>query len=147
MINGLKNMLKSLFSQKEIRFDQMADQEELPEWNPKLYVVTRRDLSPGAQACQAIHAVCEFVKMHPEAYQKWYTESNYLAFLSVKDEDALYKYKIKADINHILFATFHEPDFGDELTAVVFDATIEARELLKNERSALKQNFMGRIKK
>ena len=134
------------FSRKQKRFDQVADEQEAPEWNPKLYVVTRKDLPPGAQACQAIHAVCEFAAKHPEAYQKWYKDSNYLAFLSVKDTWALNKYVMRAACDNILCAEFREPDLGYALTAIVLDATEDARELLKNEHSALKQNCFGQAK-
>jgi len=138
----------NLFSRKpEPRFDQVADNAEAPEWNPKLYVVTRKDLIPGAQACQAIHAVCEFAAWHPEAYQKWYKESNYLALLSVRDERDLEKYMFLAQGKRILFSEFREPDLDNALTAVVFDATMDAREMLKNEKSALKTNMFGAVKK
>jgi hypothetical protein len=125
----------------------MADAEEAPEWNPKLYVVTRKDLIPGAQACQAIHAVCEFADKHPPAYRRWYKKSNYLALLSVNDERALNKYVRRARVNKIHYAEFREPDLDNALTAVVFDATEDAREMLKNERSALKTNFYGAVRK
>jgi len=124
----------------------MADEQESPDWNPKLYVVTRSDLPPGAQACQAIHAVCEFASQHPEAYQKWYKESNYLAFLSVKNVAKLVGYLAKASHREIKHSSFHEPDFGGDLTAAVFDATMDAREMLKKEKSALKKNWYGGIK-
>lgn len=124
----------------------MADEEEAPEWNPKLYVVTRKDLIPGAQACQGIHAVCEFMDQHPEAYNKWYKESNYLAFLSVKNEKSLERYAFLADRAGILFSEFREPDLDNALTAIVFDATVESREMLKNERSALKLNWLKQPK-
>ncbi len=131
---------------EEIRFDQVADDQEAPEWNPKLYVVTRKDLIPGAQACQAIHAFAEFQDKHPKEYQKWYKNSNYLAFLSVKDEMKLASYVFRAKNAGVLYAEFKEPDMDFQLTAVVFDATLDAREMLKHEESALKKNIWGQAK-
>jgi peptidyl-tRNA hydrolase len=104
----------------------------------KLYVITRKDLAPGAQACQAIHAVCEFMKEYPENYMDWYVNSNYIALLAVENEEHLKKLFNKAEYMDILSAGFCEPDFNNELTAVVLDATLESRNLVKNIKLALK---------
>jgi len=56
---------------------------------PKLYVVVCADLSPGAQGCQSMHAALAFAAEHSTVEQKWYKESNYLAWLSVRDEREL----------------------------------------------------------
>jgi hypothetical protein len=55
----------------------------------KLFVVSCGDLSPGAQACQGVHAAIAFTHEHPEIEQDWYENSNYLAFLTVEDEREL----------------------------------------------------------
>ena len=55
----------------------------------KLHVVVCSDLAAGPQGCQAIHAAIAFTFEHPEVCGEWYRDSNYLAFLSVKDEREL----------------------------------------------------------
>ncbi len=55
----------------------------------KLHVVVCSDLAAGPQGCQAIHAAIQFTFEHPEVCGEWYRDSNYLAFLSVKDEREL----------------------------------------------------------
>ncbi len=56
---------------------------------PKLYIITCADLEPGAQGCQGIHAALAFSFEHPDVCREWYQNSNYLAFLSVRDEREL----------------------------------------------------------
>ena len=55
----------------------------------KLRIVTRRDLHIGYQAVQAGHAAIQFQHEHQVEAKAWYTQSNYLAFLSVDDETEL----------------------------------------------------------
>ncbi len=55
----------------------------------KLFVVACADLEPGAQGCQAIHAAIQFAHEHPDVEQNWYRDSNFLAFLTVRDEREL----------------------------------------------------------
>jgi hypothetical protein len=38
----------------------------------KLYIITRRDLSAGAQCAQACHALSTFAREHPEAHKSWH---------------------------------------------------------------------------
>ena len=107
--------------------------------NLKLYAITRKDLKPGAQACQMIHAVCEFAKVHPKEYDKWFTTSNYIAILEVENESKLYALLEKAKYFDIKYAAFHEPSFDNQLTSIVLDATLESRRLVKNLKLALRQ--------
>jgi hypothetical protein len=145
--NGQRS-LSSLFFEREpeIRIDQMNELAE-EEWMPKLYIVGRNDLPAGAQACQAIHATREFQEKHPEAERKWYKDSNHVALLAVDDEATLRNYIYEARRQGILYAVFHEPDLDNQLTAVVFDATLESRTMLQSVKSALKQNWYGGIRK
>jgi hypothetical protein len=55
----------------------------------KLHVVVCSDLDEGPQGCQAIHAAIAFTFEHPEVCGQWYRDSNYLAFLSVRNEREL----------------------------------------------------------
>lgn len=84
----------------------------------KLYIVTRRDLSPGAQAVQGMHALREFVQAHPELDSEWYRTSNYLGFLSVEDERELTTLLNRCSLFGVQTALFQEPDLGGSLTAI-----------------------------
>jgi len=108
------------------------------EWRPKLYIVSRSDLSAGAQACQAIHCVIEFILMFPEETKTWHKTSNHICFLEARDEEHLGQLMADARELGIYCARFHEPDFNDDLTAVVFEPTLKSRELLKELPLALK---------
>jgi hypothetical protein len=84
----------------------------------KLYLVTRADLSVAQQAVQAVHAMREFVREHPEVDRVWYEKSNTLAFLEVEDEAALTRLLSTARNRRIPSSGFWEPDRDDELTAI-----------------------------
>ncbi len=101
----------------------------------KLYVVTRRDLSPGQQAVQSIHAAVEFCLEYPQITRKWHNNSNYLVFLAVNDEEELGTLCADATETGISFAVFHEPDIDDELTAIAIEPA--GAKLCKGMRLAL----------
>ena len=102
----------------------------------KLYLVTRADLSPGQQAVQAAHALREFAAEHPEEDARWYATSNTLAFLATANEESLLTLIERAGRLGVPFAAFHEPDRGNELTAVAFGPS--ARKLLARVPLALR---------
>lgn len=97
--------------------------------NQKLRVVTRRDLNISYQAVQAGHAAIDFQHQHPVEAKQWQTQSNYLAYLTVADEAELIKLISKAILMGIKHTIFREPDIGNQITAVAFEATDEARKL------------------
>ena len=104
----------------------------------KLYVVTRRDLSPGAQAVQSGHALVEFGLDHLDIFEDWNETSNYLIYLAVEDEVELYALREAALYKDIFVSSFHEPDMNNSLTAVCFEPTLETAELLSGLPLALK---------
>lgn len=95
----------------------------------KLRVVTRRDLPVGTQATQACHAAIDFQHEHPVEAREWQKQSNYLAFLTVADEQALIKLISKAILLGIKHTVFREPDIGNQITAVAFEPTDAAKKL------------------
>ena len=97
--------------------------------NQKLRVVTRRDLTPSQQAVQACHSAIDFQHEHPEEARQWQTKSNYLALLTVADEEALIKLITKAILMGIKHTIFREPDLGNVITAVAFEPTDAAKKL------------------
>lgn len=89
--------------------------------NEKLRVVTRRDLSLPTQAVQSAHAAIDFQHAHPLEATEWQTKSNYLALLTVANEEELYKLSEKATIRGIKHTIFREPDINNEITAIAFE--------------------------
>ena len=83
-----------------------------------LYVVTRADLAPGAQAAQAMHAALEFVARFPRAFTDWRRVSNTLVVLAAESELALVRLCADAAAAGLPVARFREPDLDDALTAV-----------------------------
>lgn len=109
----------------------------------KLYVVVRRDLAPGAQLAQALHAFREYAEHHPESERYWYKNSNTIAILDCKDEDELMSLVHSAESRGIKFSPFREPDRGDELTAVAFEPGQKTSGFLSHLRPALKPASAG----
>ena len=106
--------------------------------NQKLYVVSRRDLSPGAQAVQGMHALTEFSMHCTRQYEAWYRQSNHLCFLSVANEKELEQlcgHLFHTDIAHV---TFREPDLFMALTAIVIEANDAASEMVARLPLALR---------
>jgi hypothetical protein len=104
----------------------------------KLFLVTRRDLSPGQQAVQAAHALQEFNHQHPGLAKEWYECSNTLAFLSVENEKALGVILRKARDRLTPISAFREPDRQNELTALAIGP--EGRRLVKDLPLALSES-------
>lgn len=101
----------------------------------KLYLVTRKDLPPGAQAAQLVHGMAEFAEEHPETFKAWKEASNTVVCLSVRDEEKLHALASEACAAEHRFSLFHEPDFGNAVTVVVLEPKAEA--LVKDLRLAL----------
>ena len=97
--------------------------------NQKLRVVTRRDLPIAYQAVQSGHAAIDFQHEHAVEAKEWQTKSNYLAFLSVADEQELIKLATKAILMGIKHTIFREPDIDNEITAIAFEPSDAARKL------------------
>lgn len=51
----------------------------------------------------------------------WYENSNYIALLSVEDEQKLVELAEKALRKGIRFSVFREPDIDNEVTAIVME--------------------------
>lgn len=94
--------------------------------------MVRQDLPLSYQGVQSAHAAIDFQHQHPELAKEWQTKSNYLIFLSVKDESSLENLIRKAESRGIIFTPFNEPDINDELTAVAFEPSDKSKKLLGN---------------
>ena len=103
----------------------------------KLYIITRRDISPGYQAVQSCHAMRQFTHEFPVIDQEWFEKSNYLALLSVSDEETLNELYDRALSMGLRVAAFREPDVNDSITAIAIEPCPEAQELCKELPLAL----------
>lgn len=95
----------------------------------KLRIVTRRDLSIQYAAVQAAHAAIDFQHQFPAEALSWHQYSNYLAFLTVDDEQALIELITKATLRGIKVTIFREPDLDNQITAIALEATEASRKL------------------
>lgn len=76
--------------------------------------------------------------MHPDRAGPWHAESNYLVFLSLKNEHELEQLICKCDEKKIKYTLFREPDIGNQITAVALEPTINSQKLVSNIPLALK---------
>jgi peptidyl-tRNA hydrolase len=107
-----------------------------------LYLITRRDLTPGFQACQASHAAFQFAVMHPDVVRTWHTDSNFLVILTVEDEDALLGLADEASERGLTYTVFVEPDLNvphGEYTAMALEPSPDAEKLVANLPLALRE--------
>ena len=104
----------------------------------KLYIITRKDLSPGYQAVQAVHSAIQFAFENPDKTKNWYYNSNYIGLLSVDKESDLISIVEKAKEQDIAFSIFREPDLDNEITAVALEAGSKTKKLCSRFPLALK---------
>lgn len=98
--------------------------------HPKLYVLTRADLSPGQQATQSCHAAFQFAYEHPVLFRRWFEQSTYLVLLTVADEEALVRHAHLLQDHQQALSEWHEPDMGNQLTAVAIEPSPLASRVL-----------------
>lgn len=104
----------------------------------RFYIVVRRDLSPGLQLAQAVHASVQFSQEWPDLVGPWFRESNYLVVVSVENEDALKDLADYALDQEIHYSIVEEPDLGDSWTAVALQPGETARLLCAHMELALR---------
>lgn len=113
----------------------------------KLYLITRRDLAPGARASQLCHALRAFVEAHPDVDRSWFEESNTLVLLEVNDEDALMRLAWSATMAGVPWSLFREPDLADMVTAVALgpagQTLVRRLQLAFAEREVTKEDSRG----
>jgi peptidyl-tRNA hydrolase len=102
-------------------------------------VITRRDLTVGQQMLQSAHAAIEFQHEHPEIAKEWNTQSKYLIFLSVKNEQELQRLLQKIQIRNLKYSIFIEPDIDNQLTAIAVEPGEKTEKLTSNLPLTLKE--------
>lgn len=101
--------------------------------------MTRKDLNPGYQAGQAVHAAMQFAMEHSDLNKEWFERSNYIAVLSVRDEWELHRLIDKASKRGLRFSIFFEPDLKYEITAIALEPGKESKRLCSSIGLALKE--------
>jgi hypothetical protein len=86
----------------------------------------RKDLSESQQAVQGGHALAEFLLHGPNT--EW--KNGTLIYLGVKGQIQLENLMHKLERRDINFAVFHEPDIGNQPTAIATDQKCEYFEKL-----------------
>ena len=104
----------------------------------KLTVVSRRDLNPGYQATQAIHACVQFIFENPYVAQQW-NKDPYLAVLSVENESELKQLEQKLQKTNLKYSTFRESDIDDQITAICIEPSDETRKVTSSMPLLLKE--------
>ena len=95
----------------------------------KLIVVSRRDLTASYQSVQAGHAIAKFHYEYPGISKKWYIESNYLVYLSVKNESELHRLIFKLKKSNLNFSVFTEPDIDNQITSVCIEPSDKTKRI------------------
>jgi peptidyl-tRNA hydrolase len=77
----------------------------------------------GVACTQAAHAAIDFQHENVAESLEWHKSSNYLAILTVKDEQELIDLMVKVSLRGIKYTIFREPDLENQITAVALEAT------------------------
>ena len=96
----------------------------------RILVVTRRDLSPEAQASQSCQALMQFNCAYPALGRTWYERQNLIDVYVVPGEDALRALLVKVKTKDLKAVGFHEPQLKMQLTTIAVEATPMARKVL-----------------
>lgn len=96
-----------------------------------------------AQSC---HALSTFREEHSEVAVEWFNKSNYLAVLSVRDEQALLNLIDRASKKGVRFSIFFEPDLKYEITAIAMEPGTISKKLCSNFKLALKDKNVNNSK-
>lgn len=107
-----------------------------------MVIVTRKDIHPGSQSSQLLHAAVQFEKEHFEIQNEWFNKSNHIVLLSCENEESLKNLILRANIKDIKSSVFTEPDLNNELTAVAFEPCEDTCKLVSNLPLAFKEYTM-----
>jgi hypothetical protein len=95
--------------------------------------VSRKDLPIHYRGVQSGHAVAQWLLEHPK--QDW--NNHTLIFLEVENEFKLLRLLDKVKDKEDNFSTFHEPDIGNQLTAIACHTNSRVFSNLKLQGSTL----------
>ena len=109
------------------RSNEPTEAGSTPAGRTKLYAVVRSDLSPGAKACQAAHALRSFAAAYPALEAAWWRDSNTLVLLETGDLERLEQRARDRDITCVRFV---EPDWAPDGTLTALCLGQDARKLV-----------------
>lgn len=85
----------------------------------KLFIITRRDIEPGAQAAQLCHGLAAFAAAQPTRFAGWVLPQQRIVIcLAAPSTAALEQLLERLKESRVPTAEFRETDLDDELTAV-----------------------------
>lgn len=93
-------------------------------------VVTRQDMTSGYKAVQSTHAAINFIFEHYGRASPWFTSSNTLVQLELKDEKQLKLLIQKCEQLQLYYTVFREPDIGNQITAVAIEPSLVTQKLV-----------------
>lgn len=105
----------------------------------RLTIISRNDITPGYQAVQSGHALIQFHYEYPEITKKWYSESNYLIYLSVQNEEELITLIAKLEKSQVKYSIFREPDIENQITAIAIEPSEQTRRLTSSLPKMLRE--------
>jgi hypothetical protein len=79
-----------------------------------------------------------FMSEHKDISGEWYSKSNYLGLLSVRDEYGLRELVSRANRLGIRHSVFREPDIGNQITAICLAPGHKTKRLCSRLPLALK---------
>lgn len=112
----------------------MSDFSKDSNW--KLRVVVDKELNPGQQLAQAMHAAIEFLMLHQELSSSWHQLSNSVVIMSATGEELVSLLRTCSE-RQVASAYFREPDMEHKLTAICLAPTRESKRITSNLRLAL----------
>lgn len=90
------------------------------------------------QASQGMHALHEFIEEYKAQYLDW-LNNPYIGFLSVQDEQELFKLRDKLHSKGINVSSFCEPDINHQLTAIAIEPGENSARCVSSLPLALKE--------
>lgn len=79
---------------------------------------------------QAGHAAIDFIFEHPNRAGPWHKDSNYLVYLSVKNEKQLELLIKNCQERFLDYTVFREPDLDNQITAVAIEPSPVTQKLV-----------------
>jgi hypothetical protein len=83
----------------------------------------------------------QFAVEYPSQFKDWYENSQYIACLSIEDEESLLALAEKLRSRGIAVSVFREPDYNNKSTSIAIEACDQARRLTSNLRLAQREYY------
>lgn len=88
-------------------------------------------MTEGYKAVQSTHAAINFVFEHPARAGPWFSSSNTLVQLELKNEKQLKLLIEKCQYHQLECSVFREPDIGNQITAVAIQPSPITQKLVQ----------------